>query len=104
LNARKRPSPSFKEKPVDFVQKISDRKATPLLSMDDDTRKMFRTLGYVSTLGLSMALSIALGALIGHFLDSKFRTEPWLFFIFLGLGIAAAFRSLYIMYKKIKDI
>jgi F0F1-type ATP synthase assembly protein I len=104
LNAQRRPSPPFKERPINFVQKISDRKAPPVLSMDDDTRKMFRTLGYVSTLGLAMAISIVLGALIGHFLDARFRTEPWLFFIFLGLGIAAAFRNLYIMYKKIKDI
>jgi F0F1-type ATP synthase assembly protein I len=72
--------------------------------MDDETRKMLRTLGYVSTVGLAMAISIGLGALIGHYLDVKFKTEPWLFFIFLGFGIAAAFRNLYIMYKKIKDI
>lgn len=72
--------------------------------MDDDTKKMFRTLGYVSSLGLTMAISIVLGALIGHYLDAKFRTGPWLFFIFLGFGIVAAFRNLYIMYKKIKDI
>jgi ATP synthase protein I len=104
LNARRRPSPPFKERPVDFVQKISDGKATPVLSMDDDTRKMFRTLGYVSTLGLAMSLSVVLGALIGHYLDTRFGTEPWLFFIFLGFGIAAAFRNLYIMYKEIKDI
>jgi F0F1-type ATP synthase assembly protein I len=104
LNARRRPSPPFKERPIDFVYKIFDRKATPGLSMDDDTRKMFRTLGYVSTLGLTMALSIALGALIGHYLDTRFGTEPWLFFIFLGFGIAAAFKNLYIMYKRIKDI
>jgi len=72
--------------------------------MDDDTRKMFKTLGYVSSLGLAMAISIVLGALIGDFLDDRFGTEPWLFFIFFGFGIAAAFRNLYIMYKKIKDI
>jgi ATP synthase protein I len=71
--------------------------------MDDETRKMFRTLGYVSTLGLAMAISIGLGALIGNYLDNKLGTDPWLFFIFLGFGIAAAFRNLYIMYKKIKD-
>jgi ATP synthase protein I len=72
--------------------------------MDNDNRKMLRTLGYVSTVGLTMALSIGLGAVIGHYLDSKFGTEPWLFFIFLGFGIAAAFKNLYIMYKKIKDL
>lgn len=71
--------------------------------MDNETKKLVRTLGYLSTVGLSMALSIGIGALIGHYLDSKFDTNPWLFFVFLGFGIAAAFRNLQLMYKKIKD-
>jgi ATP synthase protein I len=72
--------------------------------MDKETKKMIRTLGHLSTVGLAMALSIALGAGIGYYLDKKFGTKPWLFFVFLGFGIAAAFRNLYIMYKKGKDI
>ena len=72
--------------------------------MDNETKKLIRTLGYVSTVGVAMALSIGLGAIIGHYLDSRFGTKPWLFFIFLGFGIAAAFRNLHIMYKKVKDI
>lgn len=71
--------------------------------MDNETKKLIRTLGYLSTVGLSMALSIGIGALIGHYLDEKFGTKPWLFFVFLGFGIAAAFRNLQIMYNKIKD-
>jgi len=61
--------------------------------MDNETKKMFRTLSFVSTIGLVMALSICLGALIGFFLDNKFGTEPWLFFIFLVFGIIAAFKN-----------
>jgi ATP synthase protein I len=72
--------------------------------MDKETKKMIRTLGHLSTVGLAMALSIALGAGIGYYLDKKLGTKPWLFFVFLGFGIAAAFRNLYIMYKKGKDI
>ncbi len=72
--------------------------------MDDETKKMFKTLGYLSTGGLSMGFAIGLGALAGYYLDKKFETKPWLFFIFLALGIAAAFRNLYLMYKKAKDI
>jgi ATP synthase protein I len=70
--------------------------------MDEETKKLFRTLGYLSTIGLSMALSVGIGALIGHYLDTKFKTGPWLFFVFLGFGIAAAFRNLQRMYKKLK--
>ena len=72
--------------------------------MDDETKKLIRTLGHVSTVGLSMALAIGLGAVIGYYLDKEFGTKPWLFFVFLGFGIAAAFRNLYIMYKKAKDL
>lgn len=72
--------------------------------MDKETKKLFRTMGYLSTVGLAMALSIGLGALIGHYLDEKIGTKGWLFFIFLGLGIAAAFRNLQILYRKAKDL
>jgi ATP synthase protein I len=72
--------------------------------MDNDTKKTIRTLGYLSTIGLSMAFAIGLGAGIGYWLDKKLGTGPWLFFVFLGLGIVAAFRNLYIMYKKVKDL
>lgn len=72
--------------------------------MDDETKKLFKVLGYLSTIGLSMALSIGIGAVVGHYLDRKFDTEPWLFFIFLGFGIAAAFRNLYLMHKKLKKM
>jgi ATP synthase protein I len=72
--------------------------------MDEDLKKTIRTLGYVSTVGLAMALSIAIGAGIGYYLDKAFDTKPWFSFIFLGFGIAAAFRNLYILYKKAKDL
>ena len=72
--------------------------------MDEDLKKMFKTLGYLSSIGMAMALSIALGALIGYYLDRKFDTHPWFLLIFLGFGIAAAFRNLYILYKKAKDL
>ena len=72
--------------------------------MDNDTKKMFRTLGVLSTAGMAMAFSIGIGVLAGHYLDKKFNTEPWFLIIFLIFGIIAAFRNLYYMYKKAKDI
>ena len=72
--------------------------------MDEETKKMFRVLGYLSTLGMAMAFSIGLGALIGYYLDNKFKTKPWFFFILLGFGIIAAIKNLHLMYKKAKDL
>ena len=72
--------------------------------MDDETKKMFRTLGYLSTVGMAMAFSIGLGAIIGYYLDKRFETGPWLFFVFLCFGIIAAFKNLHMMYRRAKDL
>jgi len=71
--------------------------------MDKDKKELFRTLGYLSTVGLTMAFSIGIGAVLGHYLDGKFGTGPWLLFVFTAFGIAAAFKNLYRMYKKLKE-
>ena len=72
--------------------------------MDDETKKLIKTLGHLSTIGLTMAFCIAIGVLIGYYIDNKFGTDPWFLLIFFGLGIAAAFRSLYRLYKKAEDL
>jgi ATP synthase protein I len=72
--------------------------------MDNETKKIYRALGILSTAGLTMALSIGIGAVAGHYLDKKFGTEPWLFLIFMFFGIVAAFRNLYLMYIKAKEL
>ena len=72
--------------------------------MDEDLKKTIKTLGYLSTIGLAMALSIAIGAFTGYYLDKWLGTKPWLSLLFLGFGIVAAFRNLFILYKKSKDL
>jgi len=72
--------------------------------MDDETKKMFRTLGFLSTIGMTMAFSIGLGAIIGYYLDNRFETTPWFFIVFVIFGIIAAFKNLHTMYKKTKDL
>lgn len=72
--------------------------------MDEDLKKTIRTLGYISTVGLAMALSIAIGAGIGYYLDGYFGTGPYLTLVFLAMGVVAAFRNLFILYRKAKDL
>ena len=72
--------------------------------MDEDLKKMIKTLGSLSTVGLTMALSIAIGVAVGYYIDKRFGTEPWFLLIFFGLGVAAAFRNLYRLYKKSQDL
>ena len=71
--------------------------------MDNDTRKTIKTLGYLSTTGMAMAISIALGAFIGYYLDKTFKTDPWLFLVFLLFGIIAAFKNLMLMARKARN-
>lgn len=68
--------------------------------MDEDLKKAIRALGLFSTIGISMVLSIAIGVLIGYYIDKWRGTDPWFMLVGLGFGIAAAFRNLFILYKK----
>jgi ATP synthase protein I len=70
--------------------------------MDENIKKAIKTLGILSTVGLAMALSIAIGAYAGYLLDKRFDSSPWLSLVGLGMGIVAAFRNLYVMYKRAK--
>ena len=65
--------------------------------MDENKKNLIKTLGLVSSMGISVALAIAIGVYIGLTLDRWFGTKPWFFFIFLFFGIAAGFRNIYII-------
>ncbi len=63
--------------------------------LNKEQREQLKQLGSLSTIGLELGLSIALGYLGGRWLDGKLGTEPWLQWIGLALGLAAGARSLY---------
>ena len=65
--------------------------------MDEDKKSLLRTLGAVSSMGISVAVAIVIGVFIGRQLDVWFGTAPWFFFIFLLIGIAAGFRNVYVI-------
>lgn len=70
--------------------------------MDENIKRAIKTLGILSTVGLAMAISIAIGGYGGYWLDKKLNTSPLFSLVGLGMGIVAAFRNLYIMYKRAK--
>jgi len=72
--------------------------------MKKETKEMLKELSYYSSLGLSVALAIFIGLFVGLFLDDWLGTTPWLMFIFLGLGIAAGFRNMYLAMQKTKKM
>ncbi|HID29821.1 MAG TPA: AtpZ/AtpI family protein [Desulfobacterales bacterium] len=68
--------------------------------MKNKTKKLFREMWYYSSLSFSIALAILIGLAIGYWLDTRYDTSPWLTLIFLGLGIIAGFRNIYLAMKK----
>jgi ATP synthase protein I len=70
---------------------------TPL---GEDRGKLIRQIASYSTLGLEMGLSVAVGAIIGYYLDKWLHTEPWLLIVFLIFGVVSGFRSLYRALKR----
>ena len=72
--------------------------------MKKETYQSIRELAYYSSLGFSVALSIFIGLGIGVWLDGKFDTSPWLTLVFLGAGIAAAYRNIGLAIKKSRKL
>lgn len=68
--------------------------------MKKETKKQFRELWYYSSLSFSIALAIVIGLAIGYWLDTRYDTSPLLTLVFLGLGVIAGFRNIYLAMKK----
>ena len=49
----------------------------------------------LTSLAFTFPVSIAVGAYIGYYLDGKLDTFPWLSIVFLFIGVAAGFLSLF---------
>ncbi len=65
--------------------------------MAEDKRQLFRTLGFLSSVGISMVAATFIGLGMGWWLDKKFDTAPWMTLIFLLLGIVSGFRNIFIL-------
>jgi len=72
--------------------------------MEEKDRKLFRTLGALSTVGITLVVSTVIGYYAGHYLDGRFGTTPWLTLTCLLFGIAAGFKNLYDQTRKLMDL
>lgn len=68
--------------------------------MPEDKRQLFKTLGFMSSVGISMVAATFIGLAMGYYLDRWFDTTPWLTLIFLGFGIVSGFRNIYILTER----
>ena len=65
--------------------------------MAEDKRQLFRTLGFLSSVGISMVAATFIGLAMGYYLDKWLGTDPWLTLVFLLLGIVSGFRNIFIL-------
>ncbi|HKJ04207.1 MAG TPA: AtpZ/AtpI family protein [Geopsychrobacteraceae bacterium] len=65
--------------------------------MAEDYKQLFKTLGFLSSVGITMVASTFIGLAMGYYLDKWLGTDPWLTLIFLLLGIVSGFRNIYIL-------
>jgi len=71
--------------------------------MEEKDRKLFRMLGALSTVGITLVVSTVIGYYAGHYLDGRFGTTPWLTLVCLLFGIAAGFKNLYDQTRRLMD-
>jgi ATP synthase protein I len=67
------------------------------MAIDEDRKKLLKSLGVLSSIGISVVLAIAIGVFFGLWLDKLFGTKHLFFFIFLFIGIVAGFRNIFVI-------
>ncbi len=60
----------------------------------------FRTLGPLTSVGISFVIAIVMGAGIGLGLDRWLGTSPWGFLVFFIIGVAAGILNVYRAFGK----
>jgi F0F1-type ATP synthase assembly protein I len=62
---------------------------------EKDPKKVtsWRQIGLLSSIPFILALAPIVGYFLGKFLDQKFRTQPWLSLVLMGLGFVAGVRE-----------
>jgi len=68
--------------------------------MGEDRRQLIRSLGFLSSVGISLVAACLIGLALGHYLDKWLDTTPWMTLTWLGIGIIAGFRNVYILTQR----
>ncbi len=65
--------------------------------MAEDKRQLYKSLGFLSSVGISLVAATFIGLAMGYYLDKWLGTSPWLTLIFLFIGIVSGFRNIYVL-------
>jgi len=83
-----------------FEDNVTDR---ILMTRKKQRKVETRNVMALTSLGLMLPSSIAVGLLIGYFLDKILGTRPWLLLIFLFFGTASGIYSLLRGLNRLQD-
>lgn len=65
--------------------------------MSEDKRQLFKSLGFLSSVGISLVAAILIGLAMGYYLDQWLDTRPLFTLVMLLMGIISGFRNVYIL-------
>jgi ATP synthase protein I len=68
--------------------------------MAENKQQLIKSIGFLSGVGISLVASTLIGLFMGYYLDRWLGTDPWLTLLFLGFGIAAGFRNIFILTQR----
>jgi ATP synthase protein I len=68
--------------------------------MAENKQQLIKSIGFLSGVGISLVASTLIGLFMGYYLDRWFGTGPWLTLLFLGFGIVAGFRNIFILTRR----
>ena len=68
--------------------------------MSEERRQLFKSLGFLSSVGISLVAAILIGLAMGHYLDLWFDTKPIFTLVMLGFGVVSGFRNVFILTKR----
>jgi F0F1-type ATP synthase assembly protein I len=66
-----------------------------VLILDKDKLKIMQGIALITQIGISMIVPIILGIFIGRFLDNLIDTNNIFLFVFIIIGVGAAFLNLF---------
>jgi ATP synthase protein I len=81
----------------DSLMREVHRTPVPPRAVDPAARTAKRAYNALnaSSVGLELGISVAIGLLIGIYMDRWLGTEPWLMLLWLVLGLVAGFRGVF---------
>ena len=65
--------------------------------MAKNRRELYKSMGFLSSVGISLVASILIGLFMGIYLDDWLDTRPLFTLIMLLIGIISGFRNIYIL-------